>query len=124
MIKCKGCKFLEVSSYIFEDGTKSLACDKYKKFLGFTDTNFNFTKVNGVDMCEHNPKVVTISKSKKKIESQKSGVHGIYWLKKSQKWQVKYYDSTTRKCINIGCYADLDEAKEVLEAYKINRTKE
>lgn len=51
---CKSCKWLKIYDYTFEDGTKTIACEKYKKHLGFTNKKGQVKGVKAVIECEFN----------------------------------------------------------------------
>ena len=38
-MECKNCKWIELSKFVFPDGSNSIICNKYRKHLGFTDKN-------------------------------------------------------------------------------------
>lgn len=51
---CKSCKWLKIYDYTFEDGTKTIACEKHKKHLGFTNKKGQVKGVKAVIECEFN----------------------------------------------------------------------
>ena len=51
---CKNCKWLKVYDFVFLDGTKTIACEKYKKHLGFTNKKGQVKTVKAVSDCEFN----------------------------------------------------------------------
>lgn len=121
-IVCKECKFVEIGNYIFEDMTRSVVCTRYNQFLGFTNKDCEIVEVKGILQCEKNPAVKVVKEQKKKSWSEgggygKSGVKNIHWHTSCRKWKVRYYNPITKKHIMLGNYANLDEAKRVLDEH-------
>ncbi|MDU2266158.1 MAG: hypothetical protein E6583_07435 [Clostridium sp.] len=51
---CKECIWFKIYDFIFPDGTKTIACEKYKKHLGFTNKKGQVKGVKAVSECEFN----------------------------------------------------------------------
>lgn len=51
-MECKECKWIELSKFVFPDGSNSIICNKYRKHLGFTDKNGEITETKFVDECK------------------------------------------------------------------------
>lgn len=51
---CKSCKWLKIYDYKFPDGSKTIACEKYNKHLGFTNKKGQVNGVKSVSECEFN----------------------------------------------------------------------
>ena len=51
---CNNCKWFKVYDFTFPDGTKTIACEKYKKHLGFTNKKGQVKTVKAVSECEFN----------------------------------------------------------------------
>lgn len=51
---CKSCKWLKIYDYQFEDGTKTITCEKYNRHLGFTNKKGQVKEVKAVSECEFN----------------------------------------------------------------------
>lgn len=50
---CKDCQWIEISKFVFPDKTKSVACSKCNKFLGFTEANGEIKKINEPFECKY-----------------------------------------------------------------------
>lgn len=51
-MECKDCKWIELSKFVFPDGSNSIICNKYRKHIGFTDKNGEITETKFVDECK------------------------------------------------------------------------
>lgn len=51
-MECKECKWIEISNFVFPDGSNSIICNKYNKHLGFTNKNGEITETKFVDECK------------------------------------------------------------------------
>lgn len=121
-IVCKKCKFVEIGSFTFDDMTRSVICTRYNQFLGFTNKDLEIVEVNGLIQCKNNPLIRVLKKDpiKNIVDGGgygKSGVKHIHWNTSCKKWRVKYYNRRTKEHVELGKYADLEEAKRVLEEF-------
>lgn len=53
-MNCKKCTWIKVYDFKFPDGTKTIACEKYNKHLGFTNKKGQVKGVKAVSECEFN----------------------------------------------------------------------
>lgn len=94
-MNCKECKWLKINDYKFDDGTKTIECLKYGKFLEFTDNQGKMadeSKFKQVIECIGDSKANLKDKRSKSIDRKKdipqSGVKSISWYKPRKAWRV------------------------------------
>lgn len=119
-MNCKECKWLKINDYKFDDGTKTIECLKYGKFLSFTDIEGQMpdeNKFKQVIECIGDSKVILRDKRKDDIDRKKdipqSGVKSISWYKPRKAWRVVIWLPTFKIKKHIAIEEDLEKAKEI-----------
>lgn len=108
---CNNCKWLRIYDYKFPDGTQTMECIKYNRFLGFTTSTGETPTLRKNRYCIHKEVL-----SKHTQESlPKSNVKGITWDKRDKSWKVSIWDKSLKKKVHLGQHKDLDQAIKILE---------
>ena len=110
--KCLNCPYCEQKVFNYSGCSETIACDFYKKHLGFKLKTGKYNKFRIIDECK-NQFEVPVEREKKPIINKESGIKGIVWNYKKQKWDVQFLLQT--KIATIGSYTSLDRAKKRLE---------
>lgn len=110
---CNNCKWLKIYNYKFPDGTKTIACEKYNKHLGFTNKKGEVVRVKHIEECRGKANTIHLSKSGAEIITDKEG---IYFNPKTKKYEVKVNDSG-RYCF-IAAARTEERAKQILKMFK------
>lgn len=102
---CKSCKWLKIYDYQFEDGTKTITCEKYNKHLGFTNENGDVTKVKHIMECKGEMKII-------KSTNELIDKEGVYLDSTTNKYIVVVDDSG--KFSIIARVDSLEEGKKII----------
>ena len=114
---CKSCRWAKIYDYEFPEGTKTIACEKYNKHLGFTNKKGQVVKVKHIAECRGQANTINSSKGETEIITNKAG---IYFNEKTKKYEVKVNDNG--KYCNIATTTSKERALQVLEMFKAKKS--
>ena len=125
-MNCEKCKYIKMHDRVYSDGTRSLTCTKYKTFLGFIDENNildkrNISECSGIHIFTKNEKYVDRPKFAEHGKCRRGAVKdvpkGITYHRRDKKYEVRF--SYKGKYTYLGRCSDLEEAKKILENWKV-----
>ncbi|MCE9654677.1 hypothetical protein LPC13_05225 [Clostridium celatum] len=110
---CKNCKWFKVYDFIFPDSTKTIACEKYKKHLGFTNKNGQVKNIRPINECRFN--CSSLNKDVVNAAKDEDDSKGRVLMIKG-KWAVEVYEAGITSVIFTSKYKE--EALQKLEMFK------
>lgn len=98
-MECKDCKWIEVSKFVFPDGSNSITCNKYSKHIGFTDKNGEITETKFVDECKLRTKEIGLIVGKVVDENRQAIIVTV-----SNGWALKVNEHGQESIIYLSKY--------------------